>query len=96
MALKREDLTSEQIEKLKKLYWKYRCQQGLAVFLYLGFLFFANFIAVLLDLLYIHKQQFVFFMTLGNAVIAIGGLRGTLDEHRDALVKEVKKITDSK
>ena len=98
MEPKKEDLTEEQIKQIgqvKKLYLSYKWKLFISLTSYLAFLFSANLVVVLVDLLYIHKQQFVFFMSVGTAMITIVGLIGTMKEHYDILAKEFKKITDN-
>jgi hypothetical protein len=92
MAIKSEELTSEQKKSLESLYKKYILRLILSVLLYFGFLFFANFAIIIIDTCYMHDKVFTLFTSLATAVIAIGGLHGTIEEQRDVLVKQVKEI----
>jgi len=92
MAINPEELTPEQKKSLESLYNKYLLKLFLAVFLYFGFLFFADFAIIIVDAWYVHDKVFIFFMSIATVVITVGGLRGTIEEHRDVLVKQVKEI----
>jgi uncharacterized membrane protein (DUF485 family) len=92
MAIKREELTDEQYKALTKLYWRYRGKIALTVLLYVGFLFLANFAAILVDTLYVHNSTFRFLMAIGSAVIAMQGLRGTVEEQQEVFTAKVKEI----
>ena len=91
--INKEDLTEEQRKVLKKLYRKYQLNIATAVFLYVGFLFFTNFAVILMDSFYVHSAQFRFFMSFGGAVIAMSGLRGTVEEMREDFNTKVKEVS---
>lgn len=85
----------EQKEKLKTLKKKAFKKTAIAVFLYVGFLFFANMVTALVDLMYVHNASFVFFMTLGTTVVVFVGLHGTCDEiYRESMVEAQKIVNE--
>jgi membrane protein DedA with SNARE-associated domain len=94
MAIKKEDLTEEQIKALEKLYKKFEWGVALAFFLYLGFLFLANYLIVIVNGLYVHNEQFQFFMCFGTAIIVMHGLLGTIQENRTIMMEQANKIIE--
>lgn len=94
LKVKKEDLTEEQIKALEKLYRRFEWSVAFAFFLYLGFLFLANFFVVIINGLYIHNEQFQFFMCFGTAVISMHGLLGTIQEGRTAMMEQANKIIE--
>lgn len=75
-----ENLTEEQKAKVTKLKKKFLMRGSLAVFLHISWLFCSNILTVLFNELYFHNQQFVFFTTLGSAVIIMAGLRNAIED----------------
>lgn len=92
MAIDKEELTEEQKKALVKLYRKFVGNSFLAALFYLGFAFFANFAAVLLDELYIHNHSAKSLLFIGTALISWVGFWNTFEEHRDELAEKAKKI----
>lgn len=92
MAINTEELNEEQKKEIGKLYNKYLGRILAAIFLYLGFLFFANFAVVILASVKNLDGNLKILLFIGNAVIAVGGLRGTLEEKREILLAEVQKV----
>ena len=92
MAINEEQLEPGQKEALIKLYWKYFGKNALACFLYLGFLFFANFFLVMVSSMKPIDPMAQFLLSMGTAILTIAGLRGTIQEHKDVLAEQVKKI----
>jgi hypothetical protein len=92
MEIRKEDLTEGQKKELRKLYRKYGANITIAVLLYVGFLCFANFLVVLVDSLYVHSAQFRFLMYLAGAIVAMSGLRGTIEEQHSVFVAKMKKV----
>ena len=92
MAIREEELDPEQKAALIKLYWKYFGKNALACFLYLGFLFLSNFFLVIVSSMKPIDPTAKFLLSIGTAVLAIGGLRGTIEEHKQVLAAKVKEI----
>lgn len=96
MAIKREDLSEEQKVQLKKVYRNFKLKVLLATLAYISFIFASNLVVVALNLLYIKEQQFVVFMSLGTAIIAMLGLHKTIEEQRHCFIEKCNKIASSK
>jgi hypothetical protein len=92
MAINEEELDGEQKAALIKSYWKYFGKNALACFLYLGFLFLSNLFLVIVSSIKPIDPTAKFLLSVGTAILAIGGLRGTIQEHKDVLAEQVKKI----
>lgn len=84
----------EQKDKLLKLKKKCFKRCAIATFLYVSWLFCANMITAMVNIMYVHNESFVFFMTLGTTVVIFTGLHGTVEEIYKETVEEAKKLTN--
>lgn len=83
-------------KKLKTLKRKFYVRGSVAILLYMSWLFTANLLTVILNMLYVHSQQFVTLLTLGSAIIIMVGLKGTIDEMVKETAEEEKRILGEK
>ena len=88
------EMTEEQKQQIKKIQKRFFVKSSIAVFLYTSWLFCANILTVMLNQLYFQNQSFVFFATLGSAVIILTGLQGTVTEIHKVATEDIKKITE--
>ena len=92
MAINKEELTKEQLNKLEKLYWQYKKDIIGMGLMHVVSLFLANFLISSVNILYVHNAVFVFFMAFGSAMIIFGGYCNYIDEKRDILMADIKEI----
>lgn len=92
MKESQKKLTEEQMKKLEALEKKLTKRVLLAIAGYGMWLVFANLFLVIMSVLYVEEKGFLFFTSLGTAVILCSGLSGTLEEIKKDTDEEIKKI----
>lgn len=87
--------TDEQKRQLNKLKIEFGVKTFFAIVLYGIFYFFAELSIHLLDVFYVHDQQFTSAAWLGTFLIVMFGLSETVQEAHDILISETEKVLNN-
>ena len=79
----------KQIKFIKNNFYR---KTALLTLIHLSWLFFSNLAIVISNELYIHNEQYVFFMSLGSTVVIITGLFSIVHELKNETADKIKQI----